>query len=196
MSYQSKRRAAEQAVIDAAVKLVISTRLAEARGVSWKPSIEVALGSLVVELAAIGLEAPDETPEGRRATSKEAAAFMAGHATTLARKCFDAVYGAYIGGAIGLTADQVQQRLSASHQATSPRMTELVAKGYIMASGRRRPTRSGRDAIIWTPTTLALEARQMQMWAEEPIDREELERVARHADAVQQAKEAGHPCIT
>jgi hypothetical protein len=65
-----------------------------------------------------------------------------------------------------------------------------------MASGRRRPTRSGRDAIIWTPTTLALEARQMQMWAEEPIDREELERVARHADAVQQAKEAGHPCIT
>lgn len=193
MSYQSKRRAAEQAVINAAVNLGLTPTDDGMAECKWDEYI--VLHDAIEALREIGLDVPDETPEGRRATSKEAAEFMSGHAETLARKCFDAVYAAYIGGAIGLTTDQVQQRLSGSHQGISPRMTELVAKGYLTDSKIRRHTRSGRPAIIWTPTTLALEARQLKMW-DEPVERSELQRVAAHADAVQQAKEAGHPCIS
>ena len=35
------------------------------------------------------------------------------------------------------------------HQTCAPRIRELVQLGLVTDSGRRRPTRSGRGAIVW-----------------------------------------------
>lgn len=53
-------------------------------------------------------------------------------------------------GEDGLTADQVQIKLGLTHQACSPRVSELANKHYtIISSGRTRPTRTGRDATVY-----------------------------------------------
>jgi len=58
---------------------------------------------------------------------------------------------AYI-GSTGATCDEVEQALKLSHQTCGPRIRELVQLGLVKDSGRRRPTRSGREAIVWILT--------------------------------------------
>ncbi len=53
-------------------------------------------------------------------------------------------------GTKGLTNDDLEQHLGVSHQALSPRVNELRAAGLVCDSGRRRQTRNGRAAIVWT----------------------------------------------
>jgi len=45
----------------------------------------------------------------------------------------------------GLTADQIEIRRGHGHQ----RFAELRRKGLIVANGRRRQTRSGRNALVY-----------------------------------------------
>ena len=52
----------------------------------------------------------------------------------------------------GATCDEVEQALNLSHQTAGPRIRELVQLGLVKDSGQRRPTRSGRGAIVWILT--------------------------------------------
>lgn len=49
----------------------------------------------------------------------------------------------------GATCDEVEKALLLSHQTASARITEAKARAEIMASGERRPTRSGRKAAVY-----------------------------------------------
>jgi len=53
-------------------------------------------------------------------------------------------------GSHGVTDDEVEVRLDLRHQTASARRRELVLAGVIKDSGNRRPTRSGRQATVWT----------------------------------------------
>ncbi len=52
-------------------------------------------------------------------------------------------------GGHGRTDDELEVVLSLRHQTASARRRELVLKGLVRDSGRRRPTRSGRQAVVW-----------------------------------------------
>ena len=52
-------------------------------------------------------------------------------------------------GILGATDDEVETALGLAHQTASARRNGLVADGWLLDSGRRRPTRSGADAIVW-----------------------------------------------
>lgn len=49
----------------------------------------------------------------------------------------------------GMTCDEAEVALGLSHQTCSARFNELVARSEIVDSGNRRPTRSGRKAIVY-----------------------------------------------
>lgn len=53
-------------------------------------------------------------------------------------------------GTGGLTTDEIEAATQLSHQTASARVRDLAAKHCrIVDSGVRRPTRSGRKAIVW-----------------------------------------------
>lgn len=52
-------------------------------------------------------------------------------------------------GSNGATDDELEVALQLSHQAVSARRRELVLKGLVRDSGRRRATRRGRQATVW-----------------------------------------------
>ena len=53
-------------------------------------------------------------------------------------------------GDYGATADEVQVTLGLTHQNCSARVSELASKfKVIVPSGRMRPTRSGRNAVVY-----------------------------------------------
>jgi len=47
------------------------------------------------------------------------------------------------------TCDEVEQSLDGTHQSISAAVNALMREGWITDSGVRRPTRSGRPAIVW-----------------------------------------------
>lgn len=49
----------------------------------------------------------------------------------------------------GRTCDEIEIALNMRHQTISSRITHLTKIGAIVDSGARRPTRSGRNAIVW-----------------------------------------------
>jgi len=56
-------------------------------------------------------------------------------------------------GEFGATCDEAELCLrNLRHQTCGPRIRELVQLGLVKDSGRRRPTRSGREAIVWILT--------------------------------------------
>ena len=56
----------------------------------------------------------------------------------------------------GTTADAMQMHLRLEHQSNSPRFVELRDDGLIFDTETRLPTRSGRGAIVWRPTSLGI----------------------------------------
>lgn len=50
---------------------------------------------------------------------------------------------------IGATCDELELTLALSHQTCSARVREMARRGMIKDSGRTRPTRTGRQAIVW-----------------------------------------------
>lgn len=61
-------------------------------------------------------------------------------------------------GMTGATDQEVQQALGLSSQSEGPRRIELMRAGHVVDSGQRRRTRSGRAAIVWRTTYLAMRA--------------------------------------
>lgn len=49
----------------------------------------------------------------------------------------------------GATDEEMQDGLAMSPSTQRPRRIELVAAGWVRDSGRTRPTRSGRKAVVW-----------------------------------------------
>lgn len=52
----------------------------------------------------------------------------------------------------GATCDEAEAALGLSHQTTSARLRELAIASSVMDLGERRPTRSGRSAVVWFST--------------------------------------------
>lgn len=52
-------------------------------------------------------------------------------------------------GKVGLTCYEIVTRRNMLHQTISPRITELSGKGWLRDSGKRRRTKTGREAIVW-----------------------------------------------
>lgn len=50
----------------------------------------------------------------------------------------------------GFTSEEIELRLGISHQAVSPRLSELAKLKLLEDKGIRRPTIAGRPAIVYT----------------------------------------------
>jgi hypothetical protein len=159
MTRRSERRAAEQAVIDAAVKL--------ARAGTPRASSDYGANCLALKHAVEALEALDfETPSGAPTnidspqTAHDAGEWMAEHAAGLAGQVLATIVRAWQGGGTGLATYQVEMRLGGKHESISPRVTQLRQLGFIVDSGERRRSpaigdrKQGRPAIVWTPSQL------------------------------------------
>jgi hypothetical protein len=178
MTLKSQRRAAEMAVIDAARAMKAGAYWRTEGGVTgtaWTERIARTEGWVTVHipggfvfslleaidaLDALDLEEPTEgakpsvlTPE----TSHDAYQSMRKHLGRDARLVLDAIEWAWYRGSVGLTTEQVCERLSRKHQSMSARVNELRDKGWIVDSGQRRQTVSRRNAIVWTLSSRARE---------------------------------------
>ena len=152
------RRTLERAVIEAAAALIEADR--------FKPLIfGVRLMDLTHAVDALDA-APLETTKVPKAsvlhpeTSWEAARSMRERIAGDLKLVLDAieVQCRFGGSGLGYTVDQLEQRLSRSHQSISARVNNLREMGWIVDSGVRRETRSGRQAIVWTLSDKAKEA--------------------------------------
>ena len=50
------------------------------------------------------------------------------------------------------TCDEIEVRLEGRHQSVSSRIRKGVQNGHVKDSGRKRRTRTGRNAIVWELT--------------------------------------------
>lgn len=148
MTARSKRQRAEQAVIDAAYALVDAPFYAN--HANREKDLRVAVEAHR-ELGLAPLSTRGATSNNSTDTSAQAAASL-GNVGALAMRCFDEIV---LAG--GLTCYQVTQILGAEHQTISARINDLMSKGWIVDSGQRRKTGSGRPAIVWKPTHNALQ---------------------------------------
>ena len=78
-------------------------------------------------------------------TSSAAYESMLPHVSRLAKDVYAAIEAA---GARGMTCDECEVQLSMRHQTASARMRELKDRNLVVDSGKRRATRSGRQAAI------------------------------------------------
>lgn len=156
MTARSTRVAAEQAIIDAAYRWLAGVQQLS-DGTYWKAVSD--LEAAIVAHQALGLDATSQPIIGNNTTDTSAAAgaSLRGLTGYLAQRVNDEIFVTYKRGAVGLTCDQVEIALHGSHQSMSARVNELRDKGWIVDSGTKRKTRSGRLAIVWTPSQAAKE---------------------------------------
>jgi predicted ArsR family transcriptional regulator len=95
------------------------------------------------------LFAPPTAPWSRLGTSQMAAADIEEHLNRLEEEVLLAVL--LLGGA---TCDEVEVVLEMRHQTASARLNQLEHREYVMDSGVRRATRSGRMAMVYRLTTI------------------------------------------
>ena len=81
---------------------------------------------------------------GRQATSRAAAAQALPKSGTNRARILD-----YITKAGGATDEELELALQLSGNTVRPCRVSLVQDGWVVDSGKRRPVRSGNDAIIW-----------------------------------------------
>jgi hypothetical protein len=144
MTERSTRRRAENAIIDAAYRWNDYPGPQQARD----------LNLAVLNHRTLGLEQLSRrAARSNNSTETSAAAGASlGDISGLARICFDEI--ALAGG---LTVYQLTQILGRPHQTVSARVNDLMRKNWITDSGLRRPTGSGRAAVVWKPSALAAE---------------------------------------
>lgn len=90
----------------------------------------------------------DWTPpsQAHSPTSQEAAEAIQPRAETLRRAVLDYLRSR---GEEGATDEETQEALAMSGSTQRPRRCELQEMGLVVDSGRTRPTRSGRAAVVW-----------------------------------------------
>lgn len=89
---------------------------------------------------------PDAPGHRRVETSCRAAEQLAPRLGRLQQMAATAIRDA---GLDGLTADELAAVLKLDRWSIQPRTTELLRKGLIRDSGRRRANVTGRQAIVW-----------------------------------------------
>jgi len=95
----------------------------------------------------VGQGPRDGVPFVRRSdTSKAAGDSVARSSRSVRVRVIAAITAA---GLRGATCDQLELQLGLSHQTCSARIRELTKSGVIVDGGCRRPTRSGRGAVVW-----------------------------------------------
>jgi len=168
----TKRRTAERAVIDAAMQWRDAWKAVqerpEANHFGLGANASEKLRNAVDAVRALDLEPATavRTTSLPRATSEAAAAYMSKSVHRVVGEVFREIMSVYRQNAIGLTTDAIEQRLKRSHQSVSPRVTDLRDQGWIADSGSTRKTRSGQDAVVWTPTYAAIHAAaQVPEWS-------------------------------
>lgn len=87
------------------------------------------------------------------ATSREAAESQAGGVHALRREVLKCLVAR---GAHGGTDDEMEMELGMLHQTLSARRRELVLERLVVASDRKRVTRTGRRATVWVVTPAAV----------------------------------------
>jgi hypothetical protein len=85
-------------------------------------------------------------PHSGTDTSAAAADSMKRKALLLRERVLESIGARHSEGA---TCDQIEIALGLTHQTCSARFNELAKAGAIVDSGNRRPTRSGRKAIVY-----------------------------------------------
>jgi hypothetical protein len=166
MTERSKRRSAEMAVINAAVrwKTAYFRQMLSGERPNVSHEGEYELAKAVGALEALGLATPDKAPVNSDApqTAHDAATYMRDKAGIVARDVYDCIVLAIVQrGDIGMTSDEVERRLKRPHQSVSARINQLRDLGYLVDTGERRRTgveHKGRPAIVWAPSALAWEA--------------------------------------
>ena len=88
-------------------------------------------------------------PHQAAETSREAARQIAGDVNALQRRVLDVLKRF---GAFGCTDRELENATGLIGSTLRPRRCELREKGLIRDSGKRRPTPSGRPAIVWVVT--------------------------------------------
>lgn len=150
MTERSRRRDAEMNVIVKAVEFIESDNetLAE----------YIRLAEAVEKYRELEIEKPFKAlaPIRSTDTAAEAAESVLHQVGSLAEQCWDRIRSAYMQGHGGLTCDELESQMGGRHQTISPRVNELRDNGWIVDSGERRRTRSGRRAIVWRPTSMSL----------------------------------------
>ena len=81
-----------------------------------------------------------------RGTSEDAARAMHLAAHSLRAKVYNVLRRRKL-----LTADEIAGELELSRLTIRPRVSELYVSGFIEPSGKYRPNRSGKRAIVWRP---------------------------------------------
>lgn len=149
MSNRSKLRAAEVAVLEAAV------RWAGDKGSVNHDTLEAA----VIHYNNLELQMPTRAARHGNSTdtSTQAAVEFDPHVRGLAIEVFSHIYIVWSSGGIGMTCDAIEHAMRRSHQSVSARVNDLMTAGWIYDSGRRMKTRSNRPAVVWSPTTKAVE---------------------------------------
>lgn len=89
---------------------------------------------------------PDTPGHNFRDTSKEAAERIAPKAPALRLRILGELQ---VRASFGATCDELEQAFGLSHQTVSARLREMNLAKSIYDSEKRRPTRSGRNAIVW-----------------------------------------------
>lgn len=79
-------------------------------------------------------------------TSKSAAAEIEGKARTLRGTVYTFLK---ISGMYGATDEELQIALGMNPSTERPRRIELVELGLVKKRGKTRPTKSGRQAVVW-----------------------------------------------
>jgi hypothetical protein len=82
-------------------------------------------------------------------TSLASAAHIADGAPTLRGQVYRFIHKCRWYGA---TDHEVQDQLDMNPSTQRPRRIELVKRGLVKDSGRRRPTHTGRKAVVWIAT--------------------------------------------
>ncbi len=85
-------------------------------------------------------------------TSQEAFKSVSSVASTMQEQVFDLIQ-TKVGG---LTCDEVEVISGLRHQTASARIRELVEQNRVIPTDLRRPTRSGRHAIVWSAKRVLL----------------------------------------
>lgn len=93
------------------------------------------------------IDRPPEPPyQSHSATSAEAAQAIEPRAETLRKAVLDLLRKC---GDVGATDEEIQDTLAMNPSTQRPRRIECVELGLVRDSGRTRPTRSGRQAVVW-----------------------------------------------
>jgi len=71
----------------------------------------------------------------------------------------------YVRDRRGATTDECMNALGMVHQTASAQLSHMAASGLVVDSGARRPTRSGRAAIVWVLPAVATRELQASLFS-------------------------------